>query len=216
LPPSAEEDLVECLNSVHRALESRGRQYYIFGGICCKLLSKVQRSTVDIDVVIENGSLEIPNPRDWLEYEPFFWSAQEQQYVFILLRDAYLDGSQPDIICQGRCFVEADVNVAGWGSFPTFEQMRGQLVPLPGTRALSLPRNELLKLKMAGWGEKSRREGPKRANDYVDVIALRQKMVSVGEKMLVSSLNDTERQGLRAWIGEFQDMEEWKKIEAIL
>jgi len=212
LPQPAEEDLHDCMKAIHQILTLRRREYYFFGGISCKLLAGVQRRTSDVDIVIENCSMALPNPRDWLATEPFFWSVQQEQYVFVAIRDNCVDGSHPDILCQGRCFVEIDVNIAGWGSFPLFHKIKNALVPLTNFGAMSLPRGELLKLKMAGWGEKSRREGPKRANDVVDIVHLRTRMFLEGETMDTEHTNATTREGIKEWIREFRDMADWEAI----
>lgn len=147
-----------------------------------------------------------------MERQPFFWSQKQEQYVFVLQREDFIKAVHPDIQGQGRIYVEVDVNVAGWGSLPKFEDIAQHLVELPGTEVLSLSRAELLKLKLAGWSEKSRREGPNRANDYVDTIGVRHAMMREKESLDFASCNDSVRSGLRAWVNEFKDQAEWLKV----
>jgi hypothetical protein len=198
------------------ALEKRGRQYYFFGGISCQLLAKTPRPTADVDVVIENSSKALPNPHDWLSDEPFFWSKNYSQYVWATTVEE--DDNDDNIIYQGRCFVEIDINVAGWGSFPMFETVRDSLVKLPGNLGYSLPRSELLKLKLAGWAEKSRREGPKKRNDIADIVALRAVMYVEGEFLDEDSMAANMKEGLKFWLQErtgvqkTNDDGEWRRI----
>ena len=81
---------------------------------------------------------------------------------------------------------------------------------------LSLSRAELFKLKLAGWSEKSRREGPKRGIDYVDTVGVRHAMMREKESLDFAICNDSVRSGLRAWVKEFKDRAERLKIDAAL
>ncbi|KAF2728260.1 hypothetical protein EJ04DRAFT_569675 [Polyplosphaeria fusca] len=206
LPAPADDDLLDCVKKIGLIQNRLGRRYFIFGGTSCKMLAGAMRDTANVNIVLEKGSLKIPNPRDWLEQEPFFWSQQEEKYVFVVLRDSHVDGSQPDILCQGRCFVELKVRGAG----RRFDDIHKDLVTLPGTSAKSLPRCELLKLKMSGWALKSRREGPKRKNDMIDILALRTTMSLEGERLdlTVGGMYAT-RAGLSEWLREFDDFKAW-------
>lgn len=201
------ETLEQCMRAVVASLERRGREYYFFGGVSCQLLANTPRPTADIDLVIDNASMALPNPRDWLADQPFFWSAKHAQYVWATIGE---HEEEDNVIYQGRCFVDIDVNVAGWGSFPKFGSVN--LVSLPNNCGLSLSREWLLKLKLAGWAEKSRREGPKRANDYLDVVALRRAMYVEGELLDTDALSGQMKEGLKFWVGEFKDDREWRRI----
>jgi hypothetical protein len=195
------------MREIVAALKKLGRQYYFFGGVSCQLLTTIPRTTADVDLVIENSSNTLPNPRDWLADEPFFWSKRHSQYVWTTTLEE--DDEEDKILYQGRCFVEIDINVAGWGSFPRFETIRDVLVQLPGGYGLSLPRNELLKLKLAGWAEKSRREGPKKHNDKLDIVALRTIMDVEEESLDLDSMTANMKEGLKFWLQEMTDDAEW-------
>jgi predicted nucleotidyltransferase len=80
-----EETLRQCMRKIVAALENRGRRYYFFGGVSCQLLAKTPRTTADVDLVIENSSNTLPDPRDWLADEPFFWSGRHSQYVWVTM-----------------------------------------------------------------------------------------------------------------------------------
>ncbi|PWO21740.1 DUF3245 domain containing protein, partial [Pyrenophora tritici-repentis] len=186
------ESLHHCMRDIVVALKNRERQYYFFGCVSCQLLARTPRTTGDVDVVIENSSNALPDPHDWLDDEPLFWSKTNSQYR--------------------RCFLEIDINAARWGSFPRFETIRNALVQLPEGCGLSLPRNELLKLKLAGWAEKSRREGPKKRNDTLDIVALQVAMYLEGEFLDQDTMTDNMKDGLKLWLQEMNDEAEWRPI----
>ena len=156
----------------------------------------------------------MPDPHDWLADEPFFWSKRHSQYVWATTLEG--DDSEDNILYQSRCFVEIVINVAGWGSFPRFETIHDALVQLPGGCGLSLPRNELLKLKLAGWAEKSRREGPKKRNDALDIVALQVFMYLEGEILDLDTMTPNMKEGLKFWLEEMADDAEWRRIGVLL
>jgi hypothetical protein len=154
--------------------------------------------------------MTLPNPHDWLTDAPFFWSSVNSQYVWCTTTEEY--GDDDVTLHHGREFVEIDINVAGWGSFPRFQEIRDALVQLPAGCGLSLPRNELLKLKLAGWAERSRREGPKKHNDVADIVALQMVMYIEGEMLDIDSMATNMKEGLRLWREEMDDDAEWRRI----
>ncbi|EDU46309.1 conserved hypothetical protein [Pyrenophora tritici-repentis Pt-1C-BFP] len=185
-------------------------KYYFFGCVSCQLLARTPRTTGDVDVVIENSSNALPDPHDWLDDEPLFWSKTNSQYVCATILEEEED--KDNILYQRRCFLEIDINAARWGSFPRFETIRNALVQLPEGCGLSLPRNELLKLKLAGWAEKSRREGPKKRNDTLDIVALQVAMYLEGEFLDQDTMTDNMKDGLKLWLQEMNDEAEWRPI----
>jgi hypothetical protein len=209
-----EQTLRQCMREIVAALKDPGRQYYFFGRVSYQLLRKTPRPTADVDLVIENSSNTLPDPRDWLADESIFWSGRHSQYAWVTTLEE--DDDEDTILYQGCCFVEIDINVAGWGSFPHFETIRDALVQLPGGCGLSLPRNELLKLKLAGWAERSRREGPRKWNDMLDIVALRVVMYVEGEILDQDSMTANMKEGLKLWLHEMTDDAEWRQIGLLL
>jgi hypothetical protein len=65
---------------------------------------------------------------------------------------------------------------------------------------------------MAGWSQKSRREGPKKENDKLDIINLRYAMFSEGELMNTSNLTTNTREGITQWVKDFGDEISWRHI----
>jgi hypothetical protein len=209
-PKLAPEMLRKCMGQIVAALEARGRQYYFFGGVSCCFLAHCPRGTVDIDICIESSSNDVPDPHNWLAEEPFFWSRLHKKFVWVT---TITDDNNEDYIRYcGRCFIDIDVNFAGWGSFPKFEMIHNRLTQMPGNCGLSLPLSELLKLKLASWAEITRREGPKRGNDIKDVQSLRTCMELENKQLEHASLAPNVKYGLKEWVDEFNDKSEWWKI----
>jgi hypothetical protein len=65
-------------------------------------------------------------------------------------------------------------------------KIKNVLVPLPGLKALLLPREELLKLKMAGWSQKPRCEGPRKENNKFNIVNLCSIIFLEGEFMEIA------------------------------
>jgi hypothetical protein len=69
---------------------------------------------------------------------------------------------------------------------------------------------------LAGWAEKSRREGPKKRNDILDIVALRVVMYVEGEFLDKDSMSANMKEGLKFWLQEMTDDAEWRQIGVLL
>lgn len=202
LPAVSHNDLWAAARYLNDQLHKRGVHYYFFGGFACINVAMTARTTADIDLAIPNGQhglgelLSIINDK----HGPFVYD--ETKFL----------GDSPFFFVESTGkLVEVDHPIAGMHALPPVEDKN--LIEVGPDHVKFLKPAGLLELKLTGWSQKSRREGPKRAGDLADTRSIREVLINDKVHVDTGKWNKDARHGLKEWVHEFHDEAEWKKVD---
>jgi hypothetical protein len=203
LPPPPQGDLYQCAIFLHEELNKAQVPYYFCGGFACINVGMTARTTSDIDIAVPNhhgyntllGILSRP---------PFI-----QDSTGTLPKDSYYF-----YVESNDSFVEVDGIIAGFMAFPSIDKATiVQVGKPPGMQLNFLEPAGLLRLKLSGWANETRRTGPKRAGDMSDITSIRDLLISNEVKMDLKGLKSDMANGLRDWVREFKDLQKWQMLD---
>lgn len=195
-------DLYNCALYLHKNLAEKGVNYYFCGGFACINVGMTARTTSDIDIAVPNGREGYGVLLDILGKPPFF---KDRTGVLP-------EGSYYYFVETSGKFVEVDGVLMGLPPFPTWEDAK--VIQVGKEMNLNfLDPVGLIRLKMGGWANETRRKGPKRAGDVNDMTSIRHLLISDRKKIDLRGLNGDEAKGLKAWVEEFKDLDLWKKLD---
>lgn len=202
LPPPTQGDLYRCAMYLHGQLNQAQVPYYFCGGFACINVGMTARTTSDIDIAVPNGNHGYGTLLNILSRPPFIQdktgTLPQNSYYF------YVEST-------GN-FVEVDGIIAGFMAFPTIDEATivkaGQSMQLNFLAPVGL-----LRLKLSGWANGTRRMGPKRLGDMSDITSIRDLLISNGAKMDLKGLKSDMAKGLHDWVKEFKDLPKWQMLD---
>ena len=204
LPQPNQRDLYQCAIYLNSKLQEIAVPYYFCGGFACINVGMTARTTSDIDIAVPNGAQGFGRLLDILSRHPFI-----QDTTGTLPKDSYYFYVES----SGK-FVEVDAIIAGFMAFPAVDQAR--IVTSEQMQLSFLEPAGLLKLKLSGWANETRRKGPKRAGDMSDITSIRDLLAGDNVSMDLKGLSGDMAKGLKAWVEEFKDLQEWQKLDSKL
>ncbi|KAM4060115.1 hypothetical protein HRG_002276 [Hirsutella rhossiliensis] len=202
LPPPPQRDLYSCALHLHKELKRANVPYYFCGGFACINVGMTARTTSDIDIAVPNGAHGYGTLLDIFSKPPFI-----QDKTGVLPSD-----SQYFFAESGGTFVEVDGIIAGFMAFPTLDQ--AGIVRLGQQMQLNfLDPDGLLRLKLSGWANETRRKGAKRYGDMQDIRSIRDLLITDKVQLDLKGLKSDMAKGLSEWIREFNDLKTWQQLD---